>query len=236
MLNGQKLVMSMTTCRRLSCFLKSMSSILENFADLNLVDSFVLIDDSSSPEDRAHMRDWCGSKMSIPTEFINHNLKGNQNSISLLYEKLYAEDVRYSLFVEDDWVWHAPDTYVSKAHTLLDALPDVRQVCYTTYTHFDDPKNPYGLFGRRKERGEAAGVKYCRSEIDNWTTSPHLMDFRYVYETVGKYPLLTGRDHESEYRRRFHEKGLQMVFLDEHAVENIGDISAYVLNPPWIFD
>jgi hypothetical protein len=207
-----------------------MSSVLQNIGDINLVDNFILIDDSSCASDRAFMRDWCAINIKIPTEIIEHEIKGNAYSINLLYKKMYEENTEYSLFLEDDWLWTVKDNYIQKAYILLNSIPDVAQVCYTTYTHFDDKKNPYRLLGRCY-RGEVYnGIRFCRSHIDNWTTSPHLMSFRNVYEKVGEYPIVSGRLHELSYRNRYHAANFKMIFLDENIVDNIAEVSAYTLN------
>lgn len=230
MYNGKIISMSMTTCKRKNLFKIALDSILECFEDLNLIDNFFLVDDSSSQEDREWMEQYCKLKINVPLNFLFQDKKGLQFSLRMLYEELKNHNTVYSLHFEDDWRFFKKAPYITQALKLIDNLDNIEQVCFTTYTHYLDPKDPYRLYGLSGPTHELKGIKYHLPEKKNWTTSPHLMNYKKVYETIGSYPLDEGRSHELVYRVLYLAKGMRNAFLAGHFVDNIADTSAYELN------
>jgi hypothetical protein len=51
-----KIIFSITTCKRLDLFKKTIYSILNNWVDISKVDYFLCVDDNSSEEDRSEMK------------------------------------------------------------------------------------------------------------------------------------------------------------------------------------
>ena len=53
---GVKVMLTITSCKRLDLFTKTMNSILNCWTDIENIDYFFCVDDNSSEEDRAVMR------------------------------------------------------------------------------------------------------------------------------------------------------------------------------------
>lgn len=108
----------LTTCKRLSLFLHTMTSLAELMAS-PLVCATLVIDDHSSDADRRVM------EMTFPTvRFVYTRVKGHAVSMNTL---LSLVSTRFVLYVEDDWVFVANATRL-----VADALEIFR-------SHWNDP-------------------------------------------------------------------------------------------------
>jgi hypothetical protein len=113
---GKRLALTVTTCRRLAAFMRSMTSTLAMCKDVAHVDRFVVVDDNSSEEDRAAMR------ARFPFfEFImkGPERRGHPASMNILLDA--TADCSHVLHTEDDWDFGTPFSVVD-AVALVDAL------------------------------------------------------------------------------------------------------------------
>ena len=118
---GDRLALTVTTCRRLPAFLRSMTMTLSMCKDVARFDRFVVIDDNSSEADRAAM------KARFP--FFEYVLKGPEkkgHAISMNMVLDLTEDCSMVLHTEDDWDFNTPFA-VGDAAVLIRDL-DVGQV------------------------------------------------------------------------------------------------------------
>lgn len=115
---------SITSCRRLKLFIKTMDSFLSTCTDLHLISKFICIDDNSSEEDRKNM------KKRYP--FINFvwktsEEKGHAKSMQMLVSMVQTP---YLLHIEDDWQFFDGKDLIRDALEVLDSNNNIGQVLF----------------------------------------------------------------------------------------------------------
>ena len=105
-----KILFSITTCKRLDLFKKTVYSILNNWLDINKVDYFLCVDDNSSEEDISEM------KTLFP--FFNYYLKtpeekGHRESMNIIWSKLNEIKPTFWIHMEDDWMFFQKKNYIT---------------------------------------------------------------------------------------------------------------------------
>jgi hypothetical protein len=114
---------SVTTCKRLDLFKKTVYSILNNWLDINKVDYFLCVDDNSSEEDISEM------KTLFP--FFNYILKkpeekGHRESMNIIWLELQKMKPTYWIHMEDDWMFFQKKNYISQGIEFLDKYESAR--------------------------------------------------------------------------------------------------------------
>ena len=118
-INNQQIqvLFSITTCKRLDLFKKTVYSILNNWNDINRVNYFLCVDDNSSEEDRTEM------KTLFP--FFNYYLKspeekGHRESMNIIWNQLHKLQPTYWIHMEDDWMFYQKKNYITEGIEFLD--------------------------------------------------------------------------------------------------------------------
>ena len=109
---------TITTCKRLDLFQKTMNSVINCF-DTDLIDEWLCIDDNSSENDRKKMMDLYPFLTFIFKDTVD---KGHPRSMNLL--KKYVK-TPYIFHMEDDWKFICKRNYISEC---LDILNSNRQL------------------------------------------------------------------------------------------------------------
>jgi hypothetical protein len=124
-----RVMFSITTCKRLDLFQKTMASILKCWTDLDQVDYFYCVDDNSSEEDRTIMR------TNFP--FFDFLMKGpeqrgHMKSMNLIWNRLQEIKPTYWIHMEDDWLFFKQEAYVGRAIKVLESYTaeNVHQVVF----------------------------------------------------------------------------------------------------------
>jgi hypothetical protein len=110
---NKKITLSITTCKRLNLFKRTMNSFINCCSDILLIDEYICVDDNSSEEDRNEMRKlypfftWI---MKTPEQ------KGHMQSMNIIIENVKTE---YLLHMEDDWLFLVKDNYISPSIEIL---------------------------------------------------------------------------------------------------------------------
>lgn len=86
--------MTITTCKRLSSFCRTMDALKKHCKDLCTV---FVVDDSSSISDRIEMQ------KRYPIILITHDKKSHAHSLNIIRENVKSD---YILMFEDDWICH----------------------------------------------------------------------------------------------------------------------------------
>lgn len=92
------LTMTVTTCKRLATFMRSMCTTLAMCRDLYLIDRFIVVDDNSSEDDRREMIE------AFPFfEYVHKGPedKGHARSMNMILDM--CADSRFVFHTEDDW-------------------------------------------------------------------------------------------------------------------------------------
>uniref|UniRef100_A0A6C0K9N4 Glycosyltransferase 2-like domain-containing protein n=1 Tax=viral metagenome TaxID=1070528 RepID=A0A6C0K9N4_9ZZZZ len=124
-----RVMLTMTTCKRLALFRKTVNSILNTWTDLNHIDAFFCVDDNSSEEDREVMRS------EFP--FFEYHMKGqaergHRQSMNIIWEKLTQVKPTYWIHLEDDWMFFHRGSFVERGIQALDkyANQHIHQVVF----------------------------------------------------------------------------------------------------------
>lgn len=115
--DGPRIVLTMTTCKRLELFIKTVQSFLVCCTDANMIYKWVCIDDNSVESDRLEM-----VKMFPWIDFIfkDESQKGHAKSMNILrkYVKTtYSPD--YILHLEDDWKFITKYNFITHSLNIL---------------------------------------------------------------------------------------------------------------------
>ena len=121
---NKKITLSITTCKRLNLFKRTMNSFINCCKDILLIDEYLGVDDNSSEEDREEMKrlypffTWI---MKTPQQ------KGHMQSMNLIIENVKTD---YLVHMEDDWLFISQDNYITSGLEILNqqsirALSDI---------------------------------------------------------------------------------------------------------------
>lgn len=111
--NMSQTTLTVTTCKRLDLFKKTMNSFINCCEDICLINRFLCVDDNSSESDRAEM------KSLYPFfEFINKgpDQKGHRASMNIIAEQVKTP---YVLHMEDDFLFIDKANYIEPAIQIL---------------------------------------------------------------------------------------------------------------------
>jgi glycosyltransferase involved in cell wall biosynthesis len=124
-----RVMLTMTTCKRLDLFVRTVNSILNVWTDAKSIDSFFCIDDNSSEEDRQVMRaefPFFEYYMKTPAE------RGHKESMNIIWNVLRQRRPTYWIHLEDDWMFFHPGSFVERGIKALEthASSLVRQIVF----------------------------------------------------------------------------------------------------------
>jgi hypothetical protein len=127
----QKIVVTMTTCKRLDLFIKTVRTFLACCTDISLIDAWYVVDDNSSEYDREVMKKnfpW------IVYTWKNEKDKGHAKSMNILRE-IIPKSVEFIIHLEDDWYYAAHLNYISKGVAVLKKYEDLGQILFNANYH-----------------------------------------------------------------------------------------------------
>ena len=116
---------TITTCKRLDCFLRTMDS-LDKLSDFNLVSRKILIDDCSTDSDRQRMEQVCGPDF----EFVWRDEPGHDKSLRDLLSRIDSE---YWLHWEDDRPMHHEEPAISMSLDIFEHCPVISSVAFQNF-------------------------------------------------------------------------------------------------------
>ena len=106
---------SITTCKRMDLFEKTMNSFLNCCEDILSIDKWICVDDNSSKEDRQKMEKLYPF---FQFYFKNESEKGHAKSMNIIRNLVKTP---YLIHFEDDWVFYSKKNYIKEC---LDVLND----------------------------------------------------------------------------------------------------------------
>lgn len=150
--NEKKYIMfSITTCKRLDLFEKTMNSFINCCTDIDKIDYWLCVDDNSSLEDQKKMK-----KLYPFFDFIfkSQENKGHHISMNIIRDKALELNIDYLLHMEDDWQFHQCRNYITESINILNEDKMFGQVLFNSnYAEIE----PY------KKRIVGGIVKYCKN-------------------------------------------------------------------------
>ena len=234
-----RVMFSITTCKRLDLFQKTMASILRCWTDLDQIDYFYCVDDNSSEEDREAMR------TSFPFfDFLmkGPDQRGHMKSMNLIWAKLAEVKPTYWIHMEDDWLFFKQEAYVGRAIKVLETYKDqnVHQVVFNrNYGLMMTDMNVTG--GRMLDPMTRLHIKIDQQPGRHSGFWPHysLQPSMCLAETIvslGDYTT-PSKSFEREYANKYFAKGYQTAFFEGIYSLHIGKqhwetegLNAYALN------
>ncbi|MDB4769494.1 hypothetical protein OAG24_00875 [bacterium] len=239
---NNRIILTITTCKRLDLFKKTVNSILNCFEDANVIDNWICVDDNSSSEDRAEMK-----KLYPFFEFIfkSPEEKGHSRSMNIIRSR--ALKAKYLIHLEDDWHFFVKREYIKPAIAVIEQFGSadipisgeggINQVLFNrNYSEIlKDVVIPGGHVNYIKN-GIYKGTRFIIHE-HHTPGSEGLNDFnkRYpkqgssaywphyslrpsvircnIFEKIGEYNK-SASHFEMEYANRYFSKGFKSAFYD----------------------
>ena len=236
-----RIMLTMTSCKRLDLFQQTVNSILKTWTDLDKVDAFFCVDDNSSETDRDMMRSqypFFEYYMKGPSE------KGHRQSMNIIWNKLREVKPVYWIHLEDDWLFFKREAYVGRSVKTLETYEhlNVHQILFNR--NYGELYATHGWDlggGKVLDTHTLLHVKDMKVEGRNCSYWPHY-SFRPSMVRVSKILELGNYDSpntffEQEYANRWTAKGFQSAFFNTISCLHTGKltsdksgINAYILN------
>jgi GT2 family glycosyltransferase len=232
--------LTVTTCKRLELFERTVNSFLNCCRDIDLISRFICVDDNSSPADRERMQ-----ALYPFFEFIfkSGDEKGHAKSMNRLFDTVATP---YWLHLEDDWHFVVTTDYVARAISILEAEPELGQVVFNRnyaevfanrtlvggmlrrhpktrlryVLHEDVPEGPgRTAFFQRFPAGSLSNAWW-----PHFSLNPSLMRTAAI-RGVGRFD--EAPDHfEKDFAQRYTAAGLRTAFFDAVVCTHIGRLIA----------
>ena len=123
----KRVVLTLTSCKRLDLFTETVNSILNHWTDAAQIDLWFCVDDNSSKEDRAKM------KKMYPWMTFYHKTqaeKGHRESMNIIWNMLKDTKPKYWIHMEDDFLFYIKNDYVTKSVKFLESQTEIKQVLF----------------------------------------------------------------------------------------------------------
>jgi glycosyltransferase involved in cell wall biosynthesis len=226
--------LTVTTCKRLPLFMRTMHSFLNACTDRERIDRWICVDDNSSPDDRREMQ-----RLFPFFEFIwkGPDERGHGRSMNLILD---AVQTPFWLHLEDDWQFFEPLPYVTSTLDILDADATLGQVLfnrhyalgvehrrlagglvrrtaagrrYVEHLHIPPGTPAYDEFWRRHPAARA------NVHWPHYSLQPSMQRMAAV-RSVGRFE--EAPSFELEFARRYAQRGFRSAFLDTICCRHIG--------------
>jgi len=237
--SSPRVIMTITTCKRLYLFKQTMNSILHTWKDLSLVTTILCVDDNSSEEDRRAMRSlypFIEFYMKTPAE------KGHRQSMNIIWDYLHKKKPIYWVHMEDDWFFYREDSYISKSIAVLDKYQDkgTHQILYNrnyaeTFRDFQSnggiPLEPGFILHEKSDTVPGRNSAYW----PHYSFRPSMVRVAPILE-LGNYDS-PNTFFERDYANRYFAANYTSAFFDTITSFHIGKltsdktgVNAYTLN------
>lgn len=227
------ITLTITTCKRLDLFQKTMNSFLNCCLDLNLIDAWICIDDNSSEEDRKKMKELYPFFTFI---LKDESSKGHARSLNILKDHVKSP---YVFHLEDDWQFYVQKDYVS---TLLKVLETEGPKCgqaliNKNYIETIEQNTVGGISKKTYDntyylihefyQGEELNKNQHRGA--NCFYWPHYslrpsITRKAIFDELGNYKE-TNCHFERDYAEKYIQKGYYSCFLDGVYTRHIGKLT-----------
>lgn len=238
-------IVTMTSCKRLELFQRTMRSIQAHWLGPGTVKSprdprvleWVVVDDNSSEEDRVRMVWEFGSWVTFV--FKGPATRGHVHSMNLLLQRVRASGATWWLHLEDDWEFQPPaQDYISKGIRCLTTHPHVHQVLFNlnyaespealTHVRGDKP-----LDAEFSEHVHVLGVEFPYRNHHYWphfSLRPSLVRVDALAAVPGDFTSPRAF-FEQDFARKWTLAGLRSAFFRQVCCIHIGRHTVDSKNP-----
>ena len=226
-----KVFLSFTTCKRIDLFQQTVNSLLAHCSDISLVDYWYCVDDNSSEDDRAKMKElypW----ITFYDKTIGE--KGHRASMNLIYDKLIELKPTYWVHLEDDFLFHHKMPYISEGIRGLTELSNlgVRQVVFNR--NYGETINNYSVKGHIKSpfpdyvlhvHDTSTRFPYLNCHYwPHYSFRPSIIDVSTILQ-LGNFDS-SNQFFEMDYAKKWTEAGHKTAFLDRITHRHIGRLTS----------
>jgi GR25 family glycosyltransferase involved in LPS biosynthesis len=248
----EMITLTITSCKRMDLFERTVNSFLRTCTDLDRIDRFLCIDDNSSNEDRQKMRN-----LYPFFDFYMKDIseKGHPQSMNLI-KKLVTTP--YIFHTEDDWAYFIKTDYITRCMDVLDSDSSLNQCLlnknYSETSEGVDIKG--GDFATTPLGGRYYKHQYCKTDEEkkdffdqhgSGNSSNYWPGFSFRPSMIRVSSLTEIGDFnekishfEMEYSHRSYATGARSAFLEGIYCWHIGrltserndasKLNAYILN------
>ncbi len=249
-------IFTVTTCKRFDLFEKTINSLINCTKDIDLIDEWLCVDDNSSEEDRALMKEKYPFFTYI---FKTPEEKGHAKSMNIIRDYVIKSGYKYTLHMEDDWQAVFEMDYIKPCIQIIENNNEgIKQVVQNRqYVQLIRPRDIdiKGGFQRYLNNGyryilhefypkgseeesqfwKRINGGYSASYWPHYSLNPSVMDSE-IYKCLGPYNENV-RHFEMDYASRFTNAGFRTAFFDNITRLHIGKLigeegkkNAYELN------
>lgn len=231
------ITLSITTCKRLDLFQKTVNSFINSCIDIEKIDEWLCVDDNSSTEDRERMKELYPF---FDFYLKNEKEKGHPTSMNIIRKKVTTP---YLFHMEDDWLFYEKKEYITDCLEILNQHKDIKQ-CLINKNYAELPKDiniTGGLYnttytGLRYYIHEYCNTSQSKTEFikkygqaPNCNYWPHF-SFRpslietSIFTTIGEFNI-DSPHFEMEYGNRYANKNYKSAFLEGIYCKHIGRLT-----------
>lgn len=228
------------SCKRFDLFSQIFKSFWENCLDKNLIESFIVIDDSSENNDRKKILE-LSNEIDIPSLIIcKNNLKTLCRSFNLAFDICKT---KYLFTIEDDWIFIEPNSFITESLEIFNKHSHVKKVIPDLSTSGKTEE----FFPKEDSYITKSGTEYVideyRKRNQNYWASysdrTGIIDKDDCLKYIGYYSLNPKFVHdnskpttETDYAMRFTNQGFKTAYFKKSLIKEIsfGYSSAFDLN------
>ena len=234
------ILFTITSCKRLDLFIKTINSFLNCCNDIKKIDKFICIDDNSSLDDRKTMKNMYPF---IDFVYKNHDERGHVNSMNKIYKLIEIYNPKYIIHLEDDWHFHTKYNFISNGITILENDNSIGQVLFNrNYAELATDLNIPGGIKKTINSIEYLEHEYCPNGSDllkqfnkkhhgkpsnaywpNFSFRPSILSSR-VIKKIGEYSDTNGH-FEMDYANRYTNLGYKSAFYNGIFCRHIGKLT-----------
>jgi GR25 family glycosyltransferase involved in LPS biosynthesis len=234
---GNWITFTITTCKRLDLFVRTMDSFLKYCIDKYLIKDWICIDDNSSEADRHEMQERYPFFKFIFKSFKD---KGHARSMNMLLDVI---NTPYVFHMEDDWEYLSTDIYLTKCFNVLNSNRIYGQ-CLVNKNYMERGDIPIsGGIAKETDNIKYLVHEYIQGGMQcsywpHFSLRPGLTRVD-VFRRVGTFSE-TVPHFEMDYAYRYVDKKYQTTFLDRFSCMHTGrltserfddsKLNAYILN------
>lgn len=217
--------LTMTTCKRLDLFMRTVDSLISKCEDIDLISRWVVVDDGSSSEDIETMR----SRYPFIEFVVKHECdKGHARSMNIILDTL---NTPFVFHVEDDWEFVYQRRYVTECLDVL-ASSNILGQCLVNM-NYAETENDFKIHGGtvKKTLGGANYIEHTYIEGGSGCTYwPHFslrpgMSRVEALKRVGRFSEKVAA-FEHEYASRYMRMGYRTAFLPNINSMHIGRLTS----------
>jgi hypothetical protein len=221
---NNKITVFFLSCKRFKLFSETFKSFWGNCLDIDLIKSFIIIDDNSDPSDQEKILK-LGNSINLPSLILFKNqFKGQAISLNQIYNIC---DTKYAFSVEDDWKFKKSGNFLRSGLEILQNYSYIKRVC----VDLSSSGKKLDYFNNKVLKTEYKD-DYVIDEYEdkcNWpsfTFRQSLIDIEDCKQNIGYHKLIPEFSHdksppttETDYAVRYCNFGYRTAFFVSTYVE-----------------